>query len=69
MTLTFFPRRAALCGVLLAALPPRATLMAQGAVDVLITGAMVYDGTGAPGRVTNVGLRGDRIAFVGDIPA
>ena len=68
MTLLSSTRRAALLGVVVAALPLGATLPAQGAVDVLITGAMVYDGTGAPGRVTNVGIRGDRIAFVGAIP-
>lgn len=38
-------------------------------VDVLIHGAMVYDGTGGAGRVTDIGLRGDRIAFVGPAPA
>ena len=38
-------------------------------VDVLITGGMVYDGTGAPGRVADVGVRGDRVVFVGDAVA
>ena len=38
-------------------------------VDVLITGATVYDGTGAPGRITDVGLRGDRVVLVGPAPA
>ncbi len=38
-------------------------------VDVLITGGMVYDGSGAVGRVTDVGIRGDRIVFVGRTPA
>ena len=42
---------------------------AQQAVDVLITGAMVYDGRGGAGRVTDIGIRGDRIAFVGAAPA
>jgi N-acyl-D-aspartate/D-glutamate deacylase len=37
-----------------------------GEVDLLITGGTVVDGTGAPRRVADVGIRGDRIAFVGD---
>ncbi len=39
------------------------------AFDVVIHGGTVYDGTGAPARVTDVGLRGDRIAAVGDLAA
>jgi N-acyl-D-amino-acid deacylase len=34
--------------------------------DVLIRGGLVYDGSGQPGRVGDVGIAGDRIAFVGD---
>ena len=37
--------------------------------DVVIHGGTVYDGTGGPARVTDVGLRGDRIAAVGDLAA
>lgn len=37
-------------------------------VDVLITGGTVYDGSGNPGRITDVGMRGDRIVFVGSAP-
>src|SRR6185436_19519742 len=37
------------------------------AFDVVIRGGMVYDGTGAAGRRADVGLRGDRIAGVGDL--
>jgi N-acyl-D-aspartate/D-glutamate deacylase len=42
--------------------------VAQGAdsVDVLIRGGTVYDGSGAPGRIADVGLRGDRIVLIGD---
>jgi N-acyl-D-amino-acid deacylase len=69
MTFLSAVRRAGVLGLLIAAWPHGAALQAQGAVDVLITGAMVYDGTGAPGRITNVGIRGDRIAFVGAIPS
>src|SRR5512134_393340 len=35
-------------------------------VDVLVRGGTVYDGSGAPGRITDVGIRADRIVFVGD---
>ena len=37
------------------------------AFDVVIRGGMVYDGTGAPGRRADVGIRGDRIGGVGDL--
>jgi N-acyl-D-aspartate/D-glutamate deacylase len=47
--------------------PAQAT--AQQTLDVLITGGTVYDGTGAVGRVTDIGIRGDRIVFVGRAPA
>ena len=46
-----------------------ASKAAAQSVDVLLTGAMVYDGTGGAGRVTDIGIRGDRIAFVGAMPA
>ncbi|MDX1482189.1 MAG: D-aminoacylase, partial [Woeseiaceae bacterium] len=35
--------------------------------DVLITGGTVYDGADAPGQVRDVGIRGDRIAAIGDL--
>jgi N-acyl-D-amino-acid deacylase len=37
--------------------------------DVLIKGGMLYDGTGKKPRVTDVAIRGDRIAGLGDFPA
>jgi len=37
--------------------------------DVLIRNGTVYDGTGAPGARADVGIRGDRIAAVGDLSA
>lgn len=38
-------------------------------VDALITGGRVVDGTGSPARTTDIGIRGDRIVFVGDAKA
>jgi N-acyl-D-aspartate/D-glutamate deacylase len=35
--------------------------------DVLIRGGLVYDGSGNPPRRADVGIRGDRIAAVGDL--
>lgn len=37
--------------------------------DVIIRGGTVYDGSGAPGVVADVGIRGDSIAAVGDLSA
>jgi N-acyl-D-aspartate/D-glutamate deacylase len=37
------------------------------AFDVVIRGGTVYDGSGNPGRRADVGIRGDRIAAVGDL--
>ncbi len=37
------------------------------AFDVVIRGGMVYDGSGEPARRADVGIRGDRIASVGDL--
>ncbi len=46
--------------------PPRAP---AARYDWILRGGTVYDGTGAPGRVTDVGIRGDRVAAVGDLAA
>jgi N-acyl-D-amino-acid deacylase len=46
----------------------RSTTFAQPTpFDVVIRGGVVYDGTGAPGQRADVGIRGDRIAAVGDL--
>src|SRR5678810_370405 len=46
-----------------------AHLGAQQQVDVLIRGGTLVDGTGAARRRADVGVKGDRIAFVGDAAA
>lgn len=46
----------------------RSSPAAQQALDVLISGGTVYDGTGGAGRVVDVGIRGDKIVFVGAAP-
>lgn len=38
-------------------------------VDVLIRGGTVYDGSGADGVASDIGISGDRIVFVGDAAA
>ncbi len=42
-----------------------ATTPAPPAYDVVIRGGTIYDGSGGPGYRGDVGIRGDRIAFVG----
>src|SRR5688572_28190607 len=41
------------------------TLQSQ-TFDVLVRGGTVFDGSGRPGRRADVGIRGDRIAGIGD---
>src|SRR5687767_3955562 len=49
-------------GLLLAA----SVVQGPDSVGVLIRGGTVHDGSGAPGRIADVGLLGDRIVLVGD---
>ena len=51
-----------LLGILLAT----SLLQSTDTVDVLIRRGTVYDGSGAAAVVSDVGIRGDRIVFVGD---
>ena len=54
-------------------LPFAALLLACGSgtdsFDILIRGGSVLDGTGAPSRMADVGIRGDSIAQIGDLSA
>ena len=59
-TLSFFVRAA---GMLLAA----ASLASAADYDVIIRGGTVVDGSGSKSRVADVGLRGDRVATIGDL--
>ena len=43
-----------------------ALLCAQPHVDLLLRGGQVIDGSGAPGRSADLGIRGDRIVFMGN---
>jgi len=52
--------------VALGALAGAAPLFAQQQVDLLIRGGNVVDGTGAQPRRADIGIRGDRITFVGN---
>ena len=61
----------ALCATLLAAgcahLTAPLTVTSTSRFDVILRGGIVYDGTGAPGVRTDVGLLRDRVAFIGDL--
>lgn len=51
---------------LVALLVPAATVRAAD-YDVIIRGGMVYDGSGGKPRLADVGIRGDKIATIGDL--
>ncbi|MCX6592737.1 MAG: D-aminoacylase [Acidobacteria bacterium] len=51
----------------LSLLPLAATAAAQQNFDVVITGGTVVDGSGGPARPVDVGIRGGRIAAIGDL--
>ena len=61
------PSRRLLLFVLLCVLSAIPHAQQPPAFDVLIRGGTVYDGTGAPERRVDVGIRGDRIAQVGQL--
>jgi N-acyl-D-amino-acid deacylase len=47
--------------------PTLAAQTRRARFDVIVRGGTVYDGTGGPGRRADVGIRGDRVAAVGDL--
>ena len=59
-----FFQRCALIGLLLVA---SAAAGAAEYADVIIRGGTVYDGSGKPGRVADVAIKGDRILAIGNL--
>src|SRR5689334_11003980 len=53
-----------LCAVLLVT---SAAVVRAADYDVIIRGGSLYDGTGGPPRLADVGIRGDLIAAIGDL--
>ncbi len=47
----------------------RPSATASPTCDLIVRGGMLYDGSGSPGRIADVGVRGDRIVAVGDLSA
>ena len=65
------PAYATILAVLVACIgcSPPAPTQAPPTMDIIIRGGTVYDGTGAPGRLADVGIKGERIERVGDLSA
>lgn len=59
--------RLALATLLLAAPPAAAHAQAAERFDVILRGGRLLDGSGNPWRRADVGIRGDRVAAVGDL--
>ena len=60
-------RRTIIAGAALlwSVVPMVAAAAGPKAADILIKGGEIHDGTGKPGRSADVGIRGDRIIFIG----
>ncbi|MCK2244475.1 MULTISPECIES: amidohydrolase family protein [unclassified Crossiella] len=68
--MTVLPRRAVaavLATGLLLSWPAAATAAPPPELDAIIHGGKVFDGSGAPGRVTDVGLKDGRVHRIGDL--
>ena len=59
-------KAAGILSALVSLLVPAATVRAAD-YDVIIRGGMVYDGSGGKPRLADVGIRGDKIATIGDL--
>ncbi len=62
-------KRAVIAALALCAAAISSRAAAQQQVDILLRGGSVIDGTGSAARAADVGIRGDRIVFVGDAAA
>jgi N-acyl-D-amino-acid deacylase len=67
MKRVFRPLLALLSALAFPPSPAAAQTPRAAAFDVIIRNGTVYDGTGRPGRRADVGLRGDRVAAVGNL--
>src|SRR4051812_15988680 len=65
-TASMMPRFRQLAFIVVAAAFSIAPRTAREDVDLLLRGGTVLDGTGAPARVADIAVRGDRIVFLGD---
>ena len=64
------PRVISICLIITVLLVPLSTVRGQtthGAFDVIIRGGVIYDGTGRVPIHADVGIRGDRIAVIGNL--
>lgn len=63
----------AICVLLTETMPLSAKHQAEASepkqFDIVISGGQVFDGTGAPPRVADVGIVGDKVAAIGDLKA
>jgi N-acyl-D-amino-acid deacylase len=60
-------RRRLLVGAALSALSACATASSGGRFDLIVRGGEIFDGAGGPSRQADIGVNGDRIAFIGDL--
>ncbi|MEN3334611.1 MAG: N-acyl-D-amino-acid deacylase [Blastocatellia bacterium] len=67
VAVTGLRKRFALALIILLPLIAAAQTQPARRFDVIIKGGVVYDGTGGPPRRADVGIRGDRIAAIGNL--
>src|SRR5690242_17499144 len=59
--------RIALAVFVAACAPLRSGVDSNQVNDVIIRGGTVYDGTGSPGRIADVAIKGQRVNAIGDL--